>query len=78
MNKFKRREKEAKAKRIYTNICDICGIKNKSKIHHAYDHCHKTGNFRGWLCNRCNTTLGRVNDDPELLRKMASYLEKHT
>lgn len=29
-----------------------------------------------WLCDRCNTTLGQVEDKPDLLRKMADYLER--
>jgi Recombination endonuclease VII len=39
------------------------------------DHCHKTKHVRGLLCLDCNTTLGRMNDDPKLLRKAAHYLE---
>lgn len=42
----------------------------------AFDHCHTHGHFRGWLCDRCNTTLGAVQDKPDLLRKMADYLER--
>jgi hypothetical protein len=29
---------------------------------------------RALLCSRCNTTLGQVNDSPELLRAMIAYL----
>lgn len=32
---------------------------------------------RGLLCARCNTTMGRVNDDTELLSKMIEYLQKN-
>lgn len=40
------------------------------------DHCHVTGVVRGILCCRCNITLGKVRDDPALLRSMAEYVEK--
>jgi hypothetical protein len=52
--------------------CQLCG--GTTKI--AYDHSHKTGEFRGWLCMKCNTALGLVNDDIILLKKMIIYLEK--
>ncbi len=39
------------------------------------DHCHRTGEFRGWLCGDCNRALGKVSDDPSTLRRMAESLE---
>jgi hypothetical protein len=53
-------------------ICDICGIGGKI----CFDHCHNKGNFRGWICNRCNFVLGQVGDSLELLKKLIEYLEK--
>jgi len=41
------------------------------------DHCHVTGKYRGLLCNRCNTSLGFVNDDIELLENMVKYLKEY-
>lgn len=52
--------------------CEICG--GNTKI--AYDHDHKTGKFRGWLCMKCNTALGLVNDDVIILKKLIDYLER--
>lgn len=43
----------------------------------AIDHCHRTKGVRKLLCWRCNTTLGRVEDSPELLEAMAAYLRAH-
>jgi hypothetical protein len=39
------------------------------------DHEHSTGRFRGWLCNRCNTRLGGL-DDQTWLNQALSYLNK--
>jgi hypothetical protein len=52
--------------------CELCG--GATRI--AYDHDHATGKHRGWLCMKCNTALGLVNDDVELLKKMIAYLTK--
>lgn len=58
-------------------VCDICEQPNKRRDDViAFDHCHAHGHFRGWLCDRCNTSLGAAEDSPELLRKMADYLER--
>jgi hypothetical protein len=42
-----------------------------------YDHDHVTGEFRGWLCTRCNVTLGMVKENVEILSALASYLNNH-
>lgn len=64
--------------------CAICGGPEKRKhsisgtpFTLAVDHDHVTGRIRDLLCNRCNTVLGHVQDDPELLRKAADYLDRH-
>jgi hypothetical protein len=41
----------------------------------AVDHCHTTGQVRGLLCNRCNTTIGLFNDDPTVIEAAAQYLK---
>lgn len=40
----------------------------------SVDHCHKTGRIRGLLCNRCNTSLGRINEDIDILKASIVYL----
>jgi hypothetical protein len=55
--------------------CELCGgLPDKKGI--VWDHDHASGEFRGWLCGRCNLVLGKVKDDPELLRKLADYLDR--
>lgn len=39
----------------------------------AIDHCHRTGRVRGGLCFSCNTFLGRVEANPAILTRMATY-----
>jgi recombination endonuclease VII len=57
-------------------VCAICLQTCSSGKRLAVDHCHKTGSVRGLLCVKCNTTLGRMNDDPENFHRAAEYLEK--
>lgn len=38
------------------------------------DHCHATGKVRGLLCPNCNSALGHVNDQIEILEKMKDYV----
>ncbi len=38
------------------------------------DHDHKTGKGREWICDSCNTGLGRFKDNIELLQKAKEYL----
>jgi len=40
------------------------------------DHCHKTGVNRGIICQSCNLTIGKVNEDVETLQRMVEYLRK--
>jgi hypothetical protein len=39
------------------------------------DHDHITGNARAWICDSCNTGLGRFKDDIKLLEAVIEYLK---
>lgn len=61
--------------------CAVCSVgldeaHEKKGLRPHVDHCHKTGFVRGLLCSVCNTALGGLKDDPELLRRAIGYLEK--
>lgn len=57
-------------------VCAICGGDNNGKNLHV-DHDHKTGIVRGLLCNGCNSGIGNMKDDVNIVRKAVQYLEEH-
>ena len=57
-------------------LCEICGGVSHDNQALALDHCHLTGQFRGWLCDRCNRGLGYFRDSPLALRAAAEYIER--
>lgn len=85
--RYSKKRKESYYKKTYgidlkdiSDTCDICGFrKNHSKPSSpknriCVDHDHTTGEVRGFLCNRCNRTLGLIQDDLAILEKMIQYL----
>lgn len=44
----------------------------------AVDHNHITGEIRGLLCNYCNRRVVGRHRDPDLLRRVAEYIEQGT
>ena len=60
--------------------CAICSggicmtFKGKIRKRFDIDHCHKTGKIRGLLCSKCNTAIGLLNDNPDILRRAIEYL----
>jgi len=57
--------------------CPICGKRTiagvTSKV--DLDHNHRTGEIRGWICDSCNTGIGRFKDDIQLLKSAIKYVE---
>jgi Recombination endonuclease VII len=43
----------------------------------AVDPNHTTGEVRALLCRGCNTAYGQLNEDPERIRLLLKYAEKH-
>jgi hypothetical protein len=52
------------------HACDICRREGPTEL----DHCHVSGTFRGWLCHKCNTGLGKLGDDLAGVRRAIAYL----
>lgn len=62
--------------------CAICGSnsssESKKKGRFLYiDHDHYTGKVRGLLCSKCNSGIGLLGDDFEVLECAADYLRTH-
>lgn len=57
--------------------CKICQKKHEPSIKRGklyVDHNHSTGAIRGLLCGGCNSAIGHMNDDIELLKAAIDYL----
>ena len=52
-------------------VCECC-----QKIPHKWvlDHDHSDDSFRGWICDKCNTGLGKLGDNLEGVIKAVNYL----
>ena len=67
-----------------TYICPACD-RSKEQLRgwrkkgspFVLDHCHETGKFRNYICQYCNNSVGYANENPDILRKQAEYLERH-
>jgi hypothetical protein len=69
-------DKFANTVRAHCGLCDLCGREPNGKWKSlTIDHCHKTGKFRGMLCDSCNRGLGFFLESAELLKKAVYYLE---
>lgn len=59
--------------------CPICSKKTiagiTSKV--VLEHDHRSGKVRGWVCDSCNTGIGRFKDDKELLKKAIKFIESN-
>ncbi len=54
--------------------CEVCGTLER-RI--CVDHDHDTGTVRGALCANCNSGIGLLGDDPNMLLAAVAYLISH-
>jgi hypothetical protein len=61
-----------------SGVCAICKSAElkKGRQRLDVDHGHIYGFIRALLCRNCNHGIGKFNNDPELLRAAANYLEE--
>lgn len=65
-----------KKKHPYPDDSYACPICLRPSHKYYLDHDWNTQEFRGWLCNKCNSGLGALNDDIETLMRAADYLRE--
>ena len=72
-----RAQRDRSATRPRPATCEVCGRHSADALGRAivFDHDHITGQFRGWLCNRCNRVIGLCRDDPAILLSLVRYLQ---
>lgn len=60
-------------------VCPICEKRSIVGVtaNLVRDHNHETGEGREWICDSCNTGLGRFKDNPKFLEKVIEYLHKY-
>ena len=56
---------------IKPEVCECCG---KIPIQWCLDHDHSDDTFRGWICTKCNTGLGKLGDNLDGVIKAVNYL----
>ena len=55
-----------------SGLCGICG--RMPAIRLRVDHEHSSGRIRGLLCNACNTGIGLLREDPEILLAAIAWI----
>ncbi len=55
-------------------LCAICRHVCSTGQRLCVDHDHSTGRVRGLLCRSCNIAIGKLGDDPDLVRRALEYL----
>jgi hypothetical protein len=63
-----------KPTRADPGFCELCGRPPK-KRNLCLDHCHETGQFRGWLCHKCNLGIAALGDSREGLERALAYID---
>ena len=62
---------------LNTHNCDVCesevSDRNTDGRNKHFDHCHKTGKYRGTLCHQCNVAEGMLKTK-ENVKKLLDYL----
>lgn len=55
-------------------VCAVCQEKCHTGYNLAVDHNHKTGKIRGLLCKNCNTAIGLLKENIQVIENVIIYL----
>lgn len=69
-------ERARVAEMLLQTQCEACGKVFADDAEKHIDHRHSDGAVRGVLCGRCNTTLGKCEENPMILMALCSYLSR--
>jgi len=56
-------------------VCECC---KQIPIKWVLDHDHSNDSFRGWICDRCNTGIGKLGDNIQGIVNAMNYLINHS
>jgi hypothetical protein len=62
-------------------LCAICGggeetLRNGRKWHLNVDHDHDTGKIRGLLCAGCNSAIGLLKENTDIMLNAIEYVRR--
>lgn len=57
--------------------CPVCDrvIIRQYKNDVTLDHSHSDGRIRGWICRQCNSSIGMMDDDINILRRAIKWVQ---
>lgn len=77
----KKKKISSKAKKLYKKpqslVCPICRD-SVSGEYARLDHDHTTGTIRGWICDNCNTAIGKLKESPEVIQRALTWITCQT
>jgi hypothetical protein len=57
--------------------CPVCEKSIIRQFHNdvVLDHEHLSGKIRGWICRQCNSSIGMMDEDIEVLKRAIKWIE---
>lgn len=59
-------------------VCAICRNTCDAGLNLAVDHCHDCGQVRALLCKNCNTALGLLKENTDIMQAAIQYVRNHS
>lgn len=59
---------------FYCPVCEMTIIRQfRNDV--ILDHSHKDGKIRGWICRQCNSSIGMMDEDVNILQRAINWIE---